>query len=139
MDTKQDQAVNRLLKKLSSLRATLKNDERIILDELITGSPDEVTAHSMNVKAVNPAKTPTRTTAPDEAVAHSMNVKAVNPAKTPTRTTAPDEAVAHSMNVKAVNPAKTPARTTAADEAVAHAMSIRIVYDPTKDEYQRVS
>ena len=28
MDTKQDQALKRLLKKLSALRATLKNDER---------------------------------------------------------------------------------------------------------------
>jgi hypothetical protein len=114
MDTKQDQAVNRLLKKLSSLRATLKNDERRILDNLLTGSADEVTSHSMNVGAVSKIKTPIRTTAVDEAAAHSMNVGAVS--KT-----------------------KTPIRTTAEDEAAAHAMSVRIIFDPTKEEYQRVS
>ena len=40
MDVKQDQAIKRLLKKLSALRATLKNDERKLLDQLVTGSAE---------------------------------------------------------------------------------------------------
>ena len=54
MDIKQDQAFKRLLKKLSALRATLKNDERSLLDEMVTGSADEVEAHSMNNRPQSP-------------------------------------------------------------------------------------
>ena len=43
----------RLLKKLSALRATLKNDERKVLDQLVTGSANEVGAHQLNVNAAN--------------------------------------------------------------------------------------
>jgi hypothetical protein len=42
------------------------------------------------------------------------------------------------MNVSAASKARNTARATSPDEAVAHTMSVRIVYDPTKDEYQRV-
>ena len=63
MDIKQDQAFKRLLKKLSALRATLKNDERSILDELVTGSAgrsgsplDE--GHPPPARPPEPAKTP---------------------------------------------------------------------------------
>src|SRR5512136_8479 len=49
MDAKQDQAVKRLLKKLSALRATLNNDERRMLDELVIGTPDEVKLQSMKL------------------------------------------------------------------------------------------
>jgi hypothetical protein len=49
MDVKQDQAIKRLLKKLSALRATLNNDERRLLDELVVGSADEVKLQSMKI------------------------------------------------------------------------------------------
>ena len=72
MDIKQDQAIKRLLKKLSALRATLKNDERSLLDEMVTGSADEVEAHSMNNRPhPRPASRPQRSA--DEVEAHSMN------------------------------------------------------------------
>ena len=45
----QDQALKRLLKKLSALRATLKSEERNLLDGLIIGSADEAAAHRMNI------------------------------------------------------------------------------------------
>ena len=110
---KQDQAFNRLLKKLSALRATLKGDERNLLDGLIT-APDEARAHTMKVTPISPAKTAARTSSANEAAAHAMNVNA------------------------AARPAKTAARTSAIDEARVHAMSVRIIYDPSKDEYSRV-
>ena len=45
MKTIQDQSFKRLLKKLSAMRATLQNDEREILDAIVTG---EVTAHKLS-------------------------------------------------------------------------------------------
>ena len=135
---KQDQAFTRLLKKLSALRATLKSDECNLLDGLITGPIDEVGAHMMNVSPISPARNVARATAPDEAVAHAMNVSAASKARNVARAIAPDEAIAHAMNVSAASKARNVARATAPDEAVAHAISVRIVYDPTKDEYQRV-
>lgn len=71
---KQDQALKRLLKKLSALRATLKSDERSLLDGLIISSADEAVAHVMNVGA---RVTPQVTAAADEAVAHAMTVKII--------------------------------------------------------------
>jgi len=136
---KQDQAFNRLLKKLSALRATLKGDERNLLDGLIT-APDEARAHTMKVTPISPAKTAARTSSANEAAAHAMNVNgAARPAKTAARTSSANEAAAHAMNVNAAaRPAKTAARTSAIDEARVHAMSVRIIYDPSKDEYSRV-
>ena len=138
MKTTQDLAFNRLLKKLSALRATLQGDERNLLDGMITSPTDEVTAHAMNVKAISPAKTAAQTASPDEAKALAMNVKAVSAAKTAAQTASPDEAKALAMNVKAVSVAQTAAKTASPDEAKALAMSVRIVYDPIKDEYQRI-
>ena len=79
MDIKQEQAIKRLLKKLSALRVTLNNDERKFLDELVIGSANEVTAHSMKV---NPAKAPAKAPEADEVVAHSM---ILHPAKAPAK------------------------------------------------------
>ncbi len=104
---KQDQAFNRLLKKLSALRATLKSDERNLLDGLVTRPIDEVSAHALNVTPISPAKNP----------------KAL-------------EVAAHALNVRT---AKSPAKNPAASEVAAHGMSIQIIYDQTKDEYQRIS
>ena len=67
----QDQALKRLLKKLSALRATLKSEERNLLDGLIIGSADEAAAHRMNVGS---RVTPRTTPAADEAAAHRMNI-----------------------------------------------------------------
>ena len=53
MVTTQSQASKRLFKKLSALRATLSQEERDILDNLVTAS--EVGAHKMTAKASNKA------------------------------------------------------------------------------------
>ena len=77
MKTTQKQASTRLFKKLSALRATLSNEERAILDDLIV--VDEVSAHKMTGKAVGKAvgKATGKAT---EVSAHKMNDKAVGKA-----------------------------------------------------------
>jgi hypothetical protein len=54
MKTTEKQASKRLFKKLSALRATLSNEERAILDNLIV---NEVAAHKMTDRAVGKATT----------------------------------------------------------------------------------
>ena len=127
MDNK-DQAFKRLLKKLSALRATLKSEERGILDGLIIRSVDEVGAHKMNIGArITPRVTP----AADEAAAHRMNISQV----TPFTASDADEAAAHKMNVGAK---VTPRVTPAADEAAAHMMDMQIAFDPIEEVYRIV-
>jgi len=41
----QKQVANRVMKKLTALRMTLNDDERIVLDSIVVTSPDEVVAH----------------------------------------------------------------------------------------------
>jgi len=123
VDTKQDQAINRLLKKLSALRATLKGDELVLLDKIIiTATAEEVSAHAMNVKATSTA-------------ANTVHSTAAN--------TAADEVAAHAMNVKATstaaNTVHSTAANTAADEVAAHALNIKIIYDSSKHEYVHIS
>jgi len=128
---KQDLAINRLLKKLSALRATLKGDERNLLDGLITGPIDEVGAHSLKVTPISPARSTARATSPDEARANAMKVST---ARSTARATSPDEARANAMKVST---ARSTARATSPDETRANAMTVRIIYDQTKNEYQR--
>ena len=127
----QDQSFVRLLKKISALRATLSDDERIMLDaRLHIRYSDEVVAHSMGVTPISPAKSAAKATSPDEVRANSMKVST---AKSAAKATAPDEARANSMKVST---AKSTSKATSADEVKANALSYRIVYNPTKDEYQ---
>jgi hypothetical protein len=85
MDAKELQAWKRVAKKLSSLRATLRADERKILDQLIVGA-SEVELHSMT-PAAQPRKTP-RTTPRKKDQASEVELHSLTPAgqKTP-RTT----------------------------------------------------
>jgi len=152
VDTKQDQAINRLLKKLSALRATLKGDELVLLDKIIiTATAEEVSAHAMNVKATSTAANTVHSTAAntaaDEVAAHAMNVKATSTAANTVHSTAAntaaDEVAAHAMNVKATstaaNTVHSTAANTAADEVAAHALNIKIIYDSSKHEYVHIS
>ncbi|MGZ9223961.1 MAG: hypothetical protein ACXW4M_00245 [Anaerolineales bacterium] len=86
MKTTEKQASKRLFKKLSALRATLSNEERAILDNLIV--VEEVTAHKMLNKTA--AKTVAKTASKAaEVAAHKMNNKttAKTVAKTASKTT----------------------------------------------------
>jgi hypothetical protein len=42
------------------------------------------------------------------------------------------------MKVTPASPVRSTVRATAPDEVRANAMSVRIIYDQTKDEYQRI-
>jgi len=77
MKTTQKQASTRLFKKLSALRATLSNEERDILDNLIV--VEEVTAHKMNLKAADKAASKAASKA-SEVAAHKMTSKATSKA-----------------------------------------------------------
>lgn len=77
MKTTRKQASTRLFKKLSALRATLSNEERDILDNLIVN--EEVAAHKMNLKASDKAASKAASKAA-EVAAHKMNLKAADKA-----------------------------------------------------------
>ena len=80
MVDKNTQALKRLVKKLSALRATLRSDERALLDQLILGSAAaEVEAHSLTSAAAKGAKVPK----PMEVEAHSLTSAAAKGAKVP--------------------------------------------------------
>ena len=71
MKSEEAQAMNRLLKKLTALRATLGDDERALLDGFVLRpAPDEVAAHAFDPGL---AKTTAKTTAPDEVAAHAFD------------------------------------------------------------------
>jgi FixJ family two-component response regulator len=111
----QELAFNRLLKKLSALRATLKSDERNLLDGLITGPVDEVAAHAMHISTAKAA------------------------AKSAAKAASPDEARANAMHIStAKSAAKSTAKAASPDEARANAMAFRIIFNEDKDEYQRL-
>jgi hypothetical protein len=152
---KQDQAFNRLLKKLSALRATLKGDERNLLDGLIIGPNDEVAAHSMRVTPISPTRSSTRASSPDEVRASAMKVSST---RSSTRASTPDEVKASTMKVSStrsstrastpdevrasamkVSSTRSSTRASSPDEVRANAMTVRIIYDQTKNEYQRSS
>jgi hypothetical protein len=140
MNTEETQAMKRLLKKLSALRATLSDDERALLDGfIVTSKADEVVAHVIK-DAVSPAVTP----AADDVVAHVIK-DAVSPAVAP----AADDVTAHVIK-DAVSPAVAPA----ADDVAAHVIKegispvvapatqprphprFEVIYDPVKQLYK---
>ncbi len=76
MKTVQDQAFDRLLKKLSAMRATLRNEERAILDELIIG---QVSTQRMNVGRTTSKFASTAKGESAEVEAHKLNPGKVAP------------------------------------------------------------
>jgi hypothetical protein len=51
MSENQTQSLNRLLKKLSAVRATLKKDERMLLDDMVMNARIEVQQHGLQAGA----------------------------------------------------------------------------------------
>jgi hypothetical protein len=72
MKSTQKQASARLFKKLSALRATLSNEERAILDNLV--GANEVQAHKINTKINSKAEGKTNPKV-SEVQAHKINTK----------------------------------------------------------------
>jgi hypothetical protein len=75
MKTARQQASARLFKKLSALRATLSNEERDILDNLIV--VEEVSAHKLTTKAMSKVANKTQSKAA-EVAAHKMSQRATS-------------------------------------------------------------
>jgi hypothetical protein len=67
-----------------------------------------------------------------------MKVSPASPVRSTVRATSPDETRANAMKVTSASPVRSTVRATAPDEVRANAMSVRIIYDQTKDEYQRI-
>jgi len=146
MKTTERQASKRLFKKLSALRATLSNEERKILDELIV---NEVAAHKMTSRAAGKS-VGKATNKASEVAAHKMTGKAVGKA-----TNKATEVAAHKMTNMAVGKAVGKA-TNKASEVAAHKMTgkavgkavgkatnkatnkttFRIAFDPNSEEYK---
>jgi len=126
MDVKQDQAVKRLLKKLSALRATLKNDERKLLDQLVTGPADEVEAHSLSPKSpFAAAKAAKAAKDANEVEAHSLSPKSpFAAAKAAKAARDANEVEAHSLSPKSPFAAAKAAKAAKdANEVEAHSLS----------------
>ena len=119
MDVKQEQSLKRLLKKLSALRATLKNDERNLLDNLVTSPKDEVSAHRWATFSANAGA--------DEVGAHQLHTNVAHPASA---NAGADEVGAHQIHNDRGNPL---GANAGADEVAAH--SVTIVFDEDKEEY----
>ena len=119
MDVKQDQAIKRLLKKLSALRATLKNDERKMLDQLVTGSADDVEAHMLPKLPFTAAKAAKGAKDGNEVEAHMLPKSPFTAAKAAKGAKDGNEVEAHSM-----------------DKDGPRLEGFNVVYDGTKDEYR---
>jgi hypothetical protein len=142
-------------KKLSSLRATLDDEEQMVLDSMIEGAysvrahgmvhreipretpasfgKDDAAAHAMTTRAT-PAEVPGEFPGEDEVAAHIMAAGAT-PAEVPGEFPGEDEAAAHIMAAGAT-PAEVPGEFPGEDEAAAHALDIfQITYDETKEAY----
>ena len=118
MDTQQNQALKRLLKKLSAVRATLDNDERDILDQFVLGSAlaeggvtsaDEVAAH-----AIKTSKVSGKVSDADEVAAH-----AIKTGKVSGKVSDADEVAAH-----AIKTSKVSGKVSDAAEVAAHTIII---------------
>ena len=136
METKEMQAIKRLLKKLSALRATLSDDERALLDGFIVTpkADDEVQAHMFPPGALPPGALPPGALPPgafDEVQAHMLPPGALPPGALPPG--AFDEVQAHMLPPGALPPG-------APDEVQAHILPPyprwEIVFDSVKQVYK---
>jgi hypothetical protein len=151
MKNLENQAARRLFKKLSALRATLSNEERAILDNIV--GVDEVSAHKFTTKAMGKVAAKTAGKA-DEVAAHKLTTKSIGKVATKTAGKA-NEVIAHKINTKATG--KIATKTAGkANEVVAHKISeraagksdakitgkaagrstFRIAFDPNSEEYK---
>ena len=124
MATKQ-KPIDRLIAKLSSLRKTLRGEERQLLDQIVFSLNSEVAPHAMATKPSTKAANATRPAS--EVAAHAMNTKPSTKAANATRPAS--EVAAHSMSTKPID--------TAANAAGASAT--RVELNPKTGVYMIVS
>ena len=120
MNAEQERAFNRLLKKLGSLRVTLRKDERDILDAIVLTTPSEVIDGEVSFHAMADAKTEALADAASEVSFHAM-------------ADAQQEKLAEAaseVSFHAMADAKTEAQADAASEVSFNAMA-----DASQDRY----
>jgi hypothetical protein len=103
----QNKAVTHVLNSLSAVRVTFSDEERAILDEILTGVK-EVEAHQMKGKLTNGKLTHNTSDAENEVEAHQMkgkltNNKLTNGKLTHNASDAENEVEAHQMKAKLTN------------------------------------
>ena len=142
MKTTRSQASKRLFKKLSALRATLSNEERKILDELIVS---EVAAHKLTSKSIGKAVSKSANKA-SEVAAHKLTSKSIGKAAGKSVNKA-SEVAAHKLTSKSIGKAAGKSANKAS-EVAAHKMTskaaskaaskptFRIAFDPNSEEYK---
>ncbi len=72
MNAEQERAFNRLVKKLGSLRVTLRKDERDILDAIVLSTPEQVLDGEVSFHAMADAKQEAQADAASEVSFHAM-------------------------------------------------------------------
>jgi hypothetical protein len=116
MDKKQMKAANRLLRKMSALRATLKRNERDLLDAFVQGAYAEVEGHVFKMATQDAVRSGAK-----DARAHALKA-----AVTPAVTDRTADAAAHALS---------PAVTPKIADAAAGRAQFRVQFDPDKDAY----
>ena len=74
MDKTTNLAAKRLLKRLSALRATLRKDERLLLNDWLSREWYEVTAHTMNLGKATHMTLSNATSKTTEVAGHKMDL-----------------------------------------------------------------
>jgi hypothetical protein len=126
--TKQQQALTRLVTKLSALRVTLRGEERILLDQMVTNATFEVAGHSLAIAKDKAADANVTTRAAKRAAGrHEQGVAIAADAgsfiKSQSRKEAA-EVIGHAASLTKANPKSNPAAATAADMSVFTAASM---------------
>jgi hypothetical protein len=144
MASKQTQALARLVKKLSALRATLRKDERDLLDQLILG---EVAGHGMASAKASRASAAKAA----EVAGHGMSAAKASAAKASqpmgAKAARVAEVEAHGMSAAKASAAKASqpasalagAKAAGAAEVEAHGMSAAKASQPTGAKAARAS
>jgi hypothetical protein len=137
MDEKQIQVMNRLLKKLSAMRATLSNEEQELLDQIVVFPQAEVEAHRYDPRydpradpRQDPRFDPQKQPGADEVEAHRYDPRAdprQDPRYDPQKQPWADEVEAHQ---------KTPSADSRAVPRQTPQPDYRIIFDAKTQVYK---
>jgi len=153
MDEKQISTTKRVIKKLSALRATLHDDERAILDRMVTGVVSlDVEGHVMIQRPIIDSTQFAASTAAADVAAQAMTQRPAIDAATQAAATAAADVAAQAMTQRPAIDAATQAAATAAADVAAQAMTqrhaprasinkadSRIIFDDKQQVYRLVS
>jgi hypothetical protein len=120
---KTDKAFKRVIKKLSAVRATLPNDEREVLDEIVTTTPEEqeVEGHRMTNLQSNASKTSAKQGTKNQVKAHRLTISPTA-SKTSAKQGAKNQVKGHRLTISPTA-SKTSAKQGAKNQVKAHRMT----------------